>query len=252
MLFFSSLTIISQNNNKRYIIVKSTFEFLKQVDRYKANSFTKFLFSKSGFDVYLDNQELPEDLYYNKCDALYVDVKDKSNLFATKNYLEILDCEGSLLYRSKIGSSKLKDFERAYRESIRKAFSTIKNVDSIYNSSKLIVIKNKQETKKDDEKVTSTVIVPIEKPMILKEQRSSISEKTQKIEYPLLYAQKTDMGYQLVNTKPMVVFILLHSENPNRFIIKDKNGTLINKGDYWLAEFYNGDQIILEKYQVKF
>jgi hypothetical protein len=87
-------------SNKQYVIVKSTFDFLKQIDRYKANSFTKFLFSKAGYVVYLDNEELPEELYYNKCSAMYVDVKDKSNLFATRNYIELIDCNGKLLYTS--------------------------------------------------------------------------------------------------------------------------------------------------------
>ena len=86
------------------LLLKSTFDFLKQVNRYKANSFTKFLFSKAGYEVYLDNEELPEELYYNKCSALHVDVKDKSNLFATRNYIELVDCNGNLLlFTSKLG-----------------------------------------------------------------------------------------------------------------------------------------------------
>ena len=91
-IFFSTVVSGQKNSvtNKQYILVKSTFDFLKQVDRYKANSFTKFLFTKAGFNVYLDNEELPEELYYNKCSAIYVDVKDKSNLFATKNYIELV------------------------------------------------------------------------------------------------------------------------------------------------------------------
>ena len=114
-IFFSTVVSGQKNSvtNKQYILVKSTFDFLKQVDRYKANSFTKFLFTKAGFNVYLDNEELPEELYYNKCSAIYVDVKDKSNLFATKNYIELVDCNGRLLYTSKTGSSKLKDYEKS-------------------------------------------------------------------------------------------------------------------------------------------
>ena len=62
MLFLFSISIFSQSNNSissKFIIVKSTFDFLKQVDRYITSSFAKFLFEKEGFKVYLDNEELP-------------------------------------------------------------------------------------------------------------------------------------------------------------------------------------------------
>ena len=66
MLFFLSASIFSQSNNSispKYIIVKSNFDFLKQEDRYKTSSFTKFLFNKAGFNktnsefCYLDNRD---------------------------------------------------------------------------------------------------------------------------------------------------------------------------------------------------
>ena len=117
MLFLFSISIFSQSNNSissKYIIVKSTFDFLKQVDRYRTSSFAKFLFEKEGFKVYLDNEQLPEELYYNKCKAMFVNIKDDSNLFYTKNFIELLDCNGNLIHTSQIGKSKLKDYEKTY------------------------------------------------------------------------------------------------------------------------------------------
>jgi len=150
----------STPSNKQYVIVKSTFDFLKQVNRYKANSFTKFLFSKAGYEVYLDNEELPEELYYNKCSALHVDVKDKSNLFATRNFIELADCNGKVLYTSKLGTSKLKDYERSYRQSIRNAFFTIENLNLIYASFSSQKIENSTtENKTQELKKASEVIV---------------------------------------------------------------------------------------------
>ena len=62
----------------------------------------------------------------------------------------------------------------------------------------------------------------------------------------------TKTGYQLVNTKPEVVFVLLKTGNSDKFIIKDKNGTLVKQGDYWVAEYYENDALVTKKYQVKF
>ena len=72
-------------------------------------------------------------------------------MFVTKNYIELTNCRGSIVYSSKNGFSKIKDFERAYRQSIRTAFTSIQNLDSVYNSSMLasIQINNKDQVKKD-------------------------------------------------------------------------------------------------------
>ncbi|CAI8407877.1 MAG: Uncharacterised protein [Flavobacterium sp. SCGC AAA160-P02] len=261
--FFVSTILKGQNkslNQKKYVIVKSSFDFLKQLDKYKTSSFTKFLFNKAGFDTYLDNEELPEDLYYNKCNALFVDVKDKSNLFFTKNFVELTDCKGNLFYTSEKGSSKLKDYERAYRESIRMAFSTIEKLDSIYDAFLLEVIQLKKEQKKQKESplvrfVTSESDKPEKSEVISKSivpSKLDTFDKSDVVVIPLLYAQKIETGYQLVDSKPSVVFVILKTNDKGKFIIKDKNGTLVNKGDYWVAEYYKGDILIAEFYQIKF
>ena len=46
--------------------------------------------------------------------------------------------------------------------------------------------------------------------------------------------------------------MLLKTTDDNKFIIKDENGVLVNKGDYWLAEYYKNGILIVEKYQIKF
>ena len=241
----SSFGQIKIPSNKQYVIVKSTFDFLKQIDRYKANSFTKFLFSKAGYVVYLDNEELPEELYYNKCSALYVDVKDKSNLFATRNYIELIDCNGKLLYTSKLGTSKLKDFERSYRQSIRNAFSTIENLQEIYDSFSLQTIKKKEQKPK-----ATQIAKEIPTPLVTS---NTTSKKEIKASKELsLNAQKSKTGYQLINSNNELVFEILKTSNKNVFIIKNKNGVLINTGKHWFAEYYEEQLLITRKLQIKF
>ena len=37
-----------------------------------------------------------------------------------------------------------------------------------------------------------------------------------------------------------------------KFFIKDKNGTLVKSGDYWIAEYYKDNNLITETYLIKF
>jgi len=253
MLFLFSVSIFSQSNNPispKYIIVKSTFNFLKQVDRYRTSSFTKFLFEKEGFKVYLDNEQLPEELYYNKCKAMFVDIKDDSNLFYTKNFIELLDCNNNLIHTSQIGKSKLKDYEKTYRQSIRNAFSTFKNLDSVYTSFSSVKITKSKKKESNLEIVAKTKETKQEiiKPAV----NSSTSEKKNNLIYSSLIAKDISSGYQLLNRKNQVIFIILKTGNQNRFIIKNKNGSLINKGSYWLAEYYEDQKLITKKIRINF
>jgi hypothetical protein len=253
MLFLFSVSIFSQSNNPispKYIIVKSTFDFLKQVDRYRTSSFTKFLFEKEGYKVYLDNEQLPEELYYNKCKAMFVDIKDDSNLFYTKNFIELLDCNNNLIHTSQIGKSKLKDYEKTYRQSIRNAFSTFKNLDSVYTSFSSVKITKSKKKESNLEIVAKTKETKQE--IIKPAENSSIIEKKSNLIYSSLTAQDISSGYQLLNSKNEVIFIILKTGNQNRFIIKNKSGSLINKGSYWLAEYYEDQKLITEKIKINF
>jgi len=253
MLFLFSVSIFSQSNNPispKYIIVKSTFDFLKQVDRYRTSSFTKFLFEKEGFKVYLDNEQLPEELYYNKCKAMFVNIKDDSNLFYTKNFIELLDCNNNLIHTSQIGKSKLKDYEKTYRQSIRNAFSTFKNLDSIYTS--FSSVKMTKSTKKESNLEIVAKTKETKQEIIKPAVNSSTSEKKNNLIYSSLTAKDISSGYQLLNRKNQVIFIILKTGNQNRFIIKNKNGSLINKGSYWLAEYYEDQKLITKKIKINF
>ncbi len=252
LIFLSSPTFGQKSipNKQQFVVVKSTFDFLKQVDRYKANSFTKFLFSKAGYEVYLDNEELPSQLYYNKCSALYVDVKDKSNLFATKNYIELVDCNGKLLYTSKLGVSKYKDYERSYRQSIRNAFSTIENLNVIFSSFYSEQTKNLKNENKNQELKEFLETKEIKTPVIVATDTPSKEKKTPNNN--VLSAQKNKMGFQLLNSNNELVFEILITSNKDVFIIKNKNGVLSNKGNYWLAEYYEKQKFTIIELQIKF
>jgi hypothetical protein len=70
--------------------------------------------------------------------------------------------------------------------------------------------------------------------------------------FETLYAQKMKNGYQLINTKPEIVFSILKTNVENVYIIKDKNGILYKKNNNWVAEYLENDELMTKTYQIKF
>lgn len=250
-------------NKYKYLVVDSKFDFVSQVDGYRTSSLTKFLFNKKGFEAYLDNEEFNDDLAQNSCKALYAEVRDESAFLVTKSYIDIKDCKGKVLYTSQQGRSKHKSYEKAYRESIRQAFESIAKLPYKYDPTlaenvsvaktvkeekPIKVVKETKEIKKEPLKVVQTT--EVKNTFVQKEESKSVVSNNNTAE--VLYAQPNKNGFQLVNTKPAIVFILLKTNDPKKFIIKDKNGTFSKKGDNWLAEYYEDGQLVSKEYQVKF
>ena len=116
----------------KYIIVSDKFDFFKSADKYHTSSLTKFLFNKYGFKSYLSIDKFPDDFNSNRCLALFVDLKDSSGIVRTKISIEFKDCNNSVIFTSKEGSSKSKDYKTGYHEAIRDAFKHIKVLNYKY------------------------------------------------------------------------------------------------------------------------
>lgn len=215
-------------NDYKYIVVPNQFEFVKSPDKYRTSSLTKFLFNKHGFTAFLSDEMLPEDLQENRCLALTADVKDASGMFTTKNIIELKDCGNRIIYTSTEGKSKIKDYKKAYHEAIREAFNAIKKLNYKYIPSKGF------------KEVQSEVVETI------------VKKKVVKLADNELFAQPKENGFQLINTKPEIVFELLNTYVKDVFIIKNKNGILYKSNDVWTAEYYKNNTKVVEEYKVKF
>ena len=237
----------------QYIVVADKFDFVSETDQYQTSSLTKFLLEKKGFKVFLNSDKLPEDLQINRCIALFVSIKDDSSMFTIKNTIEIKDCYGEILFSSQEGKSKDKDYKKGYQEAIRNAYETMTGFNYSYNPALVDVKKNKKDelliadidstTSTKSQKVVMTPDVEIE---TIKEK--IIVSKT----VDVLYAQIKNNGFQLVNTAPELVFLILKTNVKNVFIIQDKNGILYKLGENWVAEFYEKNQLVTKEYQIKF
>ena len=82
--------------------------------------------------------------------------------------------------------------------------------------------------------------------------KTNKDDTLEKEKYSRLYAQEIEKGYQLIDSKSSVIFVVMKTNDEGKFIIKDKNGILTSRGDHWVAEYYNGDIFITESYQIKF
>lgn len=250
-LLFFGITIQAQElinfNQYKYVIVNSKYDFVKSVDAYQTSSLTKFLFNKIGFKAYLDNEEIPQELAVNKCLGLFANVKDVSGLFITKSKVELRDCKGKLVYTTKEGEGRSKELKRAYYQSITGAFKKLSHINYSYDPSlskdqtvveKKPVVEKKKEVKRE--------------PIVVSKKVAVKEETSKKNTLPVLTAQKKGNTYQLIDDKANIVFVLLKTNDPEKFIIKDKNGTLVKKDGYWLAEYYDNDSLVTQKYNVKF
>jgi len=151
---FLTSTFGQDLNSYKYVLVPSSFEFLKEPNQYQLNELTKFLFEKNGFEAYMEDEELPMELSQNRCKALMANVKNKSGLFSTKMVVVLKDCKNNQLFISEEGSSREKDFKIAYHEALRNAFESIAALNHKYEGEVSAAPAPKSE------KVVQLVIVP--------------------------------------------------------------------------------------------
>lgn len=230
-------------NEYKYVVVPSEFSFLKKADQFQLNSLTKFLFNKYGFQTILDSEQMPKEAETNNCLVLRSNVLKEKSFLKTKLLVELKNCRGEVVYISREGTSREKDYKKAYHEALRDAFTSFNSVGYKYapikkESGKETVIIAKVDNEKDvvNDKPTKDILTIEEN----KEKVSSVEENEEKgsIEkVNVLYAQRTNEGYQLVDTSPKVVYILLETNLKDVFIVKNKNAIIYKEDNRWFLSY---------------
>ena len=231
LLVLFTFTFSVAQENYKYAIVPKKFSFFSDENEYNTSSMTKSFFEKEGFVVYYDTDEFPSELANNRCMAFYVNVLKKSNMFITKINFELKDCANKIIYTSIQGSSKEKEYQKSYNESFRMALMGMKGKLNFTNTSTGNAIIEK-------ETVTATPIA-VESKNIPKEGLTAIAIQN---------------GYKLVDSVPSVIYELLATSIENVFTAKKGtiSGTFLKKNTGWYFEFYQNDQLVSEKVDVKF
>jgi hypothetical protein len=233
----------SQNtlNNYKYVLVPEKFEIFKTENQYGMNTLTKMLLEDKGFTVYMANAELPPQLAANRCNALKAELADKKGFFVTSITLVLKDCQGNIIFKSKEGKSREKEWQTAYDEALRDAYSSLKSAPYQYDST---VAMQQQATVAAAAPASAPTTSPIPAPA-----PAAVTEIT-----GVLYAQATPNGYQLIDTAPKKVLALLKTSLPDHFIAEGgpSNGVVYKKNEEWIFEYYKDNKLVSQKLTIKF
>ena len=227
------------------------FRFLKENDQYSLNSLTKGLLEDKGFTAYFDNQ-LPAEVANNKCQALTADILENSGMFTTNLTLLLKDCQGNIVFKSKEGKSREKEFGVAYRMALRDAFASLNKVsyaakaESANEPTSNASVKPTGALTSQPVQPSSTAAAP--------EASAKSTEVATNQPAGTLYAQAIANGYQLIDTTPKIVLTLLKTSEENYFIANSAtaNGIVLKKNGDWFFEYYKDGKLISEKLLVKF
>lgn len=238
VVFAFSNQIASQNlNGYKYASVPAKFSFLKEKDKYQLNTLTKLFMQKYGFEAYIEGEAAPYDFLNNNCNKVYVDLEKYSSMFITKLKVVLKDCTGKVLYTSREGTSKEKEYRVAYNEALRSAFKSFETLNhkydekiAIVNSAK-VAVKSEIDIQSNNETLAST----------------SATSKA-------LFAQPIQNGFQLINEEPRVIMKLFKTSVKDFYTATkgDIQGVFMLKNNEWFFEYYRNDQLISEKVDVKF
>ena len=238
--FFTTLVMYSQEslNNYKYVIIPIQYDFQKSEDSYQLNSLTKFLFNKAGFTAVLSTDNFPNDLANNRCMAFTAKLKRQSSMFITKMNFDLIDCNNTVIFSSKEGTSREKNYKKAYHEVIRKTFEDIKAKNYKYTPKEVVKVVAK-ENKVNDQVITA------------KEENIPVTPNVKETS-DLLYAQPVKNGFQLVDSSPKVVYTIQSTSLIDVYFIKDKNGIIFKQNGKWFLEYYYNNDLIKRDLNINF
>ncbi|WP_431211488.1 hypothetical protein ACQ86N_37510 [Puia sp. P3] len=243
LLTLLTLTAWSQNtiNNYKYVLVPERFDFSKEDNQYGLNTTAKLLLEQKGFTTFMGNDAMPPAVATNRCNALKAEVVQKKGLFVTNLTLLLKDCQGNIVFKSKEGKSREKEFLAAYDEALKNAFASLSDVPYKYDSTLTA-----QQTAAAPAVAAPVASAPAPAPAPA---TAPVAEIT-----GTLYAQVTPNGYQLIDTTPKKVLTLLKTSAPDYYIAGAGgfNGVVFKKDGEWIFEYYKDDKLVSKKLEIKF
>ena len=239
ILFFTLLFGVTGNifgqdlSHYQYVKVPNQFEFLKHQNQYELNALTAFLLEKYGFEA-LYEEEVPAGV--DPCNVLLANVHNKSGLFRSRLYLTLENCKDEVVFTSKTGVSREKNFQKSYHEALRDAFTSFKEL----RKDPEVIIDPVPETEMAEKNTTpaEVIIDPVPAPEKVQEKPSEVivdpvitSEEMEKAEEEESNRTSSEDHLQFVNgpvnylLKQTAVGFELYRKGE-----KEKFGTLLKSG----------------------
>lgn len=250
VLFATRVTAWSQNsiNNYKYVLVPEKFDAFKTNNQYGLNALAKLLLTEKGFTAFMGNEEFPPEVASNRCNALRTEVATNNGLFVTKLTLFLKDCQGNIIFKSKEGKSREKDFQAAYNEAFNDAFSSLYNEPYKYDGTTFTPTQQATVTP------AASSSAPAQAPAQAPASTPATTASTASEATGILYAQATPNGFQLIDTTPKKVLTLLKTSQQDYFIGEagSSNGIVFKKNEEWFFEYYKDNKLVSQKLQIKF
>lgn len=238
-------------NNFKYVVVPNQFSFLKGKDTYQLNSLTKFLFNRKGFESYLEEDDLPQVLFDDRCKALYAEVEeDNSGFRKTKLKIILRDCLRNIIYESRVGESGNNNYKDAHHEALRDAFVSIDQLDYNYDpqaESSPVFTQSADRTTvpiTDDKKVKTSeaAIASSAADKVLKEIKST----------PVLTASERPFGYELKDVNGKTEMILLETSAQEVYLVKGRDAIVYREASKWVYSSNDGQLVVKKVLSIKF
>lgn len=261
-------------NNYKYVIVPKKYDFLEEADKFQLNSLTQFLLKKEGFVALFDDQSFPRELSENRCLGLLANVISRGTVFKTFLTLELKDCNNNIIYTTKEGASRAKDYKKAYHEALRDAFQSFKDLNYSYkpkldlevgDSNVEYALEMAKESQQKEEKANpKQEIFPEQE--IVESEHPEIPEEVEEIrkgfmsQKPLVHitdqeflAKPIDFGYRVMDSNKNEVMIFLMTGSSDVFMVKDKNAVVFkNKNGSWSYSENDGSNFFVSGITIKF
>jgi len=244
ILVLFTVTVHAQTNinNYKYVIVPEKFSFSKSENQYGLNSLVRDLLEEKGFTAFMSNAQLPQEVAANKCSSLMADVVEKKGIFVTNLTILLKDCQGNIIFKSKEGKSREKEFQAAYDGALRDAYTSLKAAPYQYDGTTFTQTQVQPATAVPASIAPAPVAAAVPA-------SAAITDAT-----GTLYAQATPNGFQLIDTTPKKVLTLFKTSLPDYFIAANGPvaGVVFKKNEEWLYEYYKDDKLVSQKLQIKF
>ncbi len=262
LFIFTLITVAghSQNtiNNYKYVLVPQKFDFLNADDEYALNTTTKSLLEQKGFVVFWSNEVLPQTLAANRCTALIAEITQRKAMFSTNLTVLLKDCSGNIIFKSKEGKSREKEFNVAYDQALRDAFSSLNSVPYKYDST-LSASAQQPIATPATAAVASPAATPASSPAASSTASPQVPVSAQQAVADItgtLYAQAIPNGFQLIDTTPKKVLTLLKTSMQDCFLAETgagaSNGIVFKKNGEWFFEYYKDGTLVTQKLEIKF
>jgi len=274
LLLVASYSFSQSVNDFKAVIIPLKYDLQKTDNQYRLQTITKMNLQKAGFKAFYATETIPADIT-DRCSLLYLDVQKENAFLVTKLFITLKDCYGTEVYKSTIGKSREKEFEAAYVDALNLAFAGVYSLNYAYNgntnfspkgglTTQTIPVMAAPAIPAPTSAVPSVTMTPaaaaVAVPVVAAPAVAVVpvaAKDKKSVDKPssgLLYAQATSYGYQLIDSEPKVVMKVYKTSNANSYMAKkgDVQGALVAKDNQWFFEYYQNDQLISEKIDVKF